>query len=212
MLRFIALRYLNKALEYLFQYIPCYGLSRHKHNWFKMVGISIHPMLRFIKYIKRKKNFVECISIHPMLRFIHTPYLSHGHVLYISIHPMLRFIGDMPVERQGHRKFQYIPCYGLSHICYIIYSWWWISIHPMLRFIRTRTVGTLPTMRISIHPMLRFIFTELAATAIKRGFQYIPCYGLSVQLNSRSFKTNIFQYIPCYGLSHVTHKKEKEIK
>ena len=97
--------------------------------------ISIHPMLRFITLsssaLTISSNFNTShvtvylnllllrqegkeISIHPMLRFIGPTSGRSGKGRRISIHPMLRFIFSKRFLFQIFRRFQYIPCYGLS--------------------------------------------------------------------------------------------------
>ena len=75
-----------------FQYISCYGLSRHNQSWFKMVGISIHLMLRFIS-IPNGNN-----KIGKVFQYISCYGLSCQSIIpafHVSV-------------------FQYISCYGLS--------------------------------------------------------------------------------------------------
>ena len=97
-----------------FQYIPCYGLSPVCHCWGQDLGISIHPMLRFIYLFQEpetsKRNFnTSHVTVYLFI------FLVYVRTSAISIHPMLRFIAAAPIKKQQRKK---------------------ISIHPMLRFIR----------------------------------------------------------------------------
>ena len=122
------------------------------------------------------------------------------------------------------KKFQYIPCYGLSITKMYLENTKIISIHPMLRFIGSSMFFSATSVLISIHPMLRFIFSDRAGAGEiccisihpmlrfilhqqedlpgSQRFQYIPCYGLSITVRVEKTEKSIFQYIPCYGLSH----------
>ena len=75
-----------------FQYIPCYGLSDSCTGSGAVSGISIHPMLRFIRHFTMYPLILNQISIHPMLRFIRFRCSVACWDHCISIHPMLRFI------------------------------------------------------------------------------------------------------------------------
>ena len=49
--------------------------------------------------------------------------------------------------------------------------------------------------------MLRFIRIVESVPEVLVPFQYISCYGLSLNAMALAKKRNIFQYISCYGLS-----------
>ena len=119
MLRFIGMDSADAVKLFVFQYIPCYGLSHPPRGGDAPWTISIHPMLRFIWDRLCIESHMIAISIHPMLRFIEKA-LPSLHLLHtISIHPMLRFIAN-PITTASASTV--------------------ISIHPMLRFI-TETDG-----------------------------------------------------------------------
>ena len=116
MLLFIMQEAYKDFKNFIFQYIPCYCLSRRRIFWSMRKEISIQPILLFIdKTIRELCTHVifqyipcYCLSVQELCLLVYVG---------ISIHPMLLFI-----------------CYFLtiqrtSNI---------ISIHPMLLFIRTQ--------------------------------------------------------------------------
>ena len=146
-----------------------------------------------------------------MLRFIALFILLSVFLALISIHPMLRFI------------IIYNQC---------IWIFFFISIHPMLRFIVTNKVterwqNNFNTSHVTVYP-------QFAIAGVKiLGFQYIPCYGLSIYSRNRKRPKEIsihpmlrfiysffwymsaqapFQYIPCYGLSLRRRSRSSSVK
>ena len=126
-------------------------------------------------------------------------------------------------------QFQYIPCYCLSGRAFVVFHPYEISIHPMLLFISLVEVLEEKKICISIHPMLLFIFCKKLPTLRyfsyfntshvtvyhakkgralwEKGFQYIPCYCLSIQRKRNTLGFFQFQYIPCYCLSMIENTK-----
>ena len=92
MLRFIMEdRYLFKAKR-LFQYIPCYGLSRtttnHSRldNYFNTSHVTVYRLLRKFLLFLSKFQYIPCYGLSIQVKFCHCQFFV----------------------------FQYIPCYGLS--------------------------------------------------------------------------------------------------
>ena len=180
MLRFIFKFWIHFSSQYIFQYIPCYGLSwKRQTNAEKHTHISIHPMLRFITvrnnnpYRLDKFQYIPCYGLSKWDWFVTLTFsefqyipcygLSH-HNCYFSCHSS---------------KFQYIPCYGLSYTlqdlwvdnllfqyipCYGLSLQIPPTPHPQTYFNTSHvTVYRVFNKRnrvgviISIHPMLRFI-------------------------------------------------------
>ena len=113
MLRFIWFWKLQVGMISLFQYIPCYGLSGTSFAMVADSDISIHPMLRFIKYRYLFLlptywfQYIPCYGLSITMKWKNGRLLNFNtsHVTVylrriigievrkrISIHPMLRFI------------------------------------------------------------------------------------------------------------------------
>ena len=185
--------------EKLFQYIPCYSLSNHRHIHDGLLHVSIHPMLLFIYYLSNDRamfisfQYIPCyslsnytkgnnrwekVSIHPMLLFIMFCLWTYCGYL-VSIHPMLLFID----KRSGNGS-----------------DTGRVSIHPMLLFIKHYCWVSVIHLGVSIHPMLLFITTapHQAVAVASFNTSHVTLY-LS---KCSSYRYNVlFQYIPCYSLS-----------
>ena len=179
MLRFISTVWPSLFMTFSFQYISCYGLSRHLQKTRPPQSISIHLMLRFIFGSSIRKPISTIISIHLMLRFI--IFLNHDQT-YLTI---FQYISCYGLSRRHleetviPKSFQYISCYGLSldarqgnvlkgnfntshvtvypNVVLQCSRYWRISIHLMLRFIMKNLSNMTLKQIISIHLMLRFI-------------------------------------------------------
>ena len=94
----------------------------------------------------------------------------------VSIHLMLLFINVL--------RLWYIPSTA-------------VSIHLMLLFIFFST-SLANVLAVSIHLMLLFIWDSNVVRVRVRGFQYISCYSLSVNI------LILFLLSLCFNTSHVT--------
>ena len=120
MLRFIR-ENISKFMNFLsFQYISCYGLSMLRlmpwlmFRHFNTSHVTVYQIKRF------EGDCKIIISIHLMLRFINSGCDWKSTLLIISIHLMLRFIFQRLLQNLRLSQFQYISCYGLSSIKYIV--------------------------------------------------------------------------------------------
>ena len=166
--------------------------------------ISIHPMLRFngihgpfkvvrngnfnTSYVTVQLSFA--FGLYTLLQHFNTSYVTVQRECWckqwrysiISIHPMLRFNRRW---RENGSTF---------HI---------ISIHPMLRFNFFWGGDFYVYVRISIHPMLRFNGCDTPLfIRYQNQFQYILCYGSTIQGYGCFYNVKEFQYILCYGSTY----------
>ena len=108
---------------------------------------------------------------------------------------------------QAGASFQYIPCYGLSGRqvkegeILLDFNTSHVTVYRMLRN------GGLKGDPISIHPMLRFIMLGVLKCITKLHFNtsHVTVYHI---LGFNEFSVCQFQYIPCYGLSMNDNEKD----
>ena len=159
MLRFIHIAPTLALWPPTFQYISCYGLSdkkeQTKHTERRFQYISCYGLSNVVDV----NVFTKCNFNTSHVTVYRARTADALHLIIISIHLMLRFI----------RLTCEVPCITNS-----------ISIHLMLRFIGNQTGPGKHCIWISIHLMLRFIVSAVKKVAAKIIFQYISCYGLSM--------------------------------
>ena len=147
----------GRHCRFLFQYIPCYGLSK------LFVAVKVwYPNFNTSHVTVYPNTSPECPKL---IAFQYIP--CYG-------------LSKLRESREYQEKsFQYIPCYGLSvqeRFTQEVgenFNTSHVTVYRCRSFIYWRLC------LISIHPMLRFISIEDAEVTTLNGFQYIPCYGLS---------------------------------
>ena len=141
-------------------------------------------MLRFITLLWLACFSTRTISIHPMLRFIQFRVYVPEELDGISIHPMLRFIPSFILGNSSSQLFQYIQCYGSSHLIMsllariVYFNTSNVTVHLIKQYYQQQQFSNFNTSNvtvhqrqciysvlgpcISIHPMLRFIFSAVS--------------------------------------------------
>ena len=157
-----------------------------------------------------------------MLRFILWLSYQQGFSAGISIHPMLRFIQESNKQPFQLKRFQYIPCYGLSKfspasdVSFPHFNTSHVTVYHLEQTRLYFAYKDFNTSHVTVYQ---------GSTALRlagKTFQYIPCYGLSGRPRKAVYEPEIsihpmlrfitarwrncrnrrkFQYIPCYGLS-----------
>ena len=187
--------------------------------------ISIHPMLRFIRYIPSNCSsscefqYIPCygLSEWPPFLFSVLHYFNTSHVtvypgwqdfLQLSLfhfntsHVTVYLPVLMPLFPLIG-SFQYIPCYGLSQyfLDCVNHRWHFNTSHVTVYPFRSRTLEVLLCYFNTSH--VTVYRSQQEHVGGKCQFQYIPCYGLSYSGGEYEYIAEAFQYIPCYGLSGV---------
>ena len=161
----------------VFQYIPCYGLSKEYAKSEKQINA-----FQYIPcYGLSQTGFAKDRSKDDF----NTSHVTVYHPTEKGVICVNRYFNTSHVTVYPRKSKEFTRNRS-------------ISIHPMLRFIAKGAAVHRPRRIISIHPMLRFIRSGRRATRAAALFQYIPCYGLS----NRSVKR--IQIIPYFNTSHVT--------
>ena len=162
----------------LFQYILCYGSTLAG-----IVGNYLDPLFQYILCYGSTELMPRLQSAATKFQYI----LCYGSTVRVGT----RLSNDL--------KFQYILCYGstikITNLsCTLNYfntsyvtvqpgnpfslpTAITISIHPMLRFNADTEFKNKQSTKISIHPMLRFNYDFLNGREVRYLFQYILCYG-----------------------------------
>ena len=118
----------------------------------------------------------------------------HFNTSYVSVlHPPPEF-SCTPIQISIHRMFRFY--------CYVHESRpmaGWISIHRMFRFYQGSILKKTSWNSISIHRMFRFYVEYLITQSLRPVFQYIVCFGSTLDKNGKSVYKYLFQYIVCFG-------------
>ena len=158
MLRFIEREVRVPDMLIVFQYIPCYGLS--KQMVFLKSKITHFNTSHVTVYQQAEMACIEsnAISIHPMLRFILTTCPGISYKISFQYIPCYGLSDWTEIAKNIVCLFQYIPCYGLSAM--------------LCRFqIYKISFQYIPCYGLST--VFRYV------PGRETVFQYIPCYGLS---------------------------------
>ena|GEM_PF-3306540 len=158
-----------------------------------------------------------------MLRFIQKAAKKKARVAFISIHPMLRFIGFRIRSDSGRRKFQYIPCYGLSTANrklsekYGYFNTSHVTVYQNKIHGGFHKVGNFNTSHVTVYQSRRSVKRGCLTNFNTSHVTVYPWYYRHAQQSHKYFNTShvtvylkmltnpqyfsSFQYIPCYGLS-----------
>ena len=160
--------------------------------------VSIHLMLLFIYILPRNHlrmsvfQYISCYSLSSPF----PPNLLYSKL--VSIHLMLLFIGYTSKDsRRSRRVSIHLMLLFIQLPFQILHSRMQVSIHLMLLFIFFST-SLANVLAVSIHLMLLFIWDSNVVRVRVRGFQYISCYSLSVNI------LILFLLSLCFNTSHVT--------
>ena len=89
--------------------------------------------------------------------------------------------------------------------CHINCVYTFISIHLMLWFYNLQLKQSMLQITISIHLMLWFYTIQTDGKHHGCKFQYISCYGSTIEEDTSNLPLPKFQYISCYGSTAGVH-------